>query len=212
MLIMRNFSGFREYPKFAIIQHFFMYKRAMLREADRLIQKGLIRKPDDIFFLYFDELRKAAVGGGLDYGVIAERRAAYAIYEKLTPPRVISSDGEVIAAEYDMGDVPAGALCGVPVSSGVVEGRARVVLKPEAARLEKGDILVTAFTDPSWTAAFVSISGLVTEVGGMMTHGAIVAREYGIPAVVSVENAATLIKDGQMIRINGSKGFVEIIE
>lgn len=93
----------------------------------------------------------------------------------------------------------------------IVEGRARLVLRLEDADIKEGDILVTAFTDPSWTPLFVSIKGLVTEVGGMMTHGAVVAREYGLPAVVSVENATKLIKDGQQIRVNGTKGYVEIL-
>jgi len=210
--IMRNYQGFREYPKFAIMQHFFEYKKALLREAKLLIQKGIIYEPGDIFYLYFDELREVFLTGSLDYSIISERKADYEMYEKLTPPRVITSEGEIIAGEYDIGDAPEDALVGVAVSSGIIEGRARVALKPDDARMEKGDILVTTFTDPSWTAAFVSISGLVTEVGGMMTHGAIVAREYGIPAVVSVENATKLIKDGQRIRINGIKGYVEILE
>lgn len=81
----------------------------------------------------------------------------------------------------------------------------------EDADIEEGDILVTAFTDPSWTPVFVSIKGLVTEVGGMMTHGAVIAREYGLPAVVGVENATRMIKDGQRIRINGAEGYVEIL-
>ncbi|MEQ8156965.1 MAG: PEP-utilizing enzyme, partial [Clostridiaceae bacterium] len=97
-----------------------------------------------------------------------------------------------------------------PVSSGVIEGRARVILNMEDAALEDGDILVTAFTDPSWTPLFVSIKGLVTEVGGLMTHGAVIAREYGLPAVVGVENATKLIKDGQRIRVHGTEGYVEI--
>jgi phosphoenolpyruvate synthase/pyruvate phosphate dikinase len=118
----------------------------------------------------------------------------------------------VIPAEYDASNIPQGALMGVPASAGVVEGRARVVLSLEEAAFEQGDILVTAFTDPSWTSIFVSIKGLVTEVGGMMTHGAVVAREYGLPAVVSVENATRRIKDGQRIRVNGSEGTVEILE
>jgi pyruvate,water dikinase len=124
----------------------------------------------------------------------------------------MTSDGEIITGEYDTGGIPKGALIGVPVSSGTIEGRARIVLKLEEANVEEGDILVTAFTDPSWTSLFVSIKGLVTEVGGMMTHGAVVAREYGLPAVVSVENATKLIKDGQRIRVNGTKGYVEILE
>lgn len=102
-------------------------------------------------------------------------------------------------------------MAGVAVSSGIIEGRARVILRLEDANIEAGDILVTTFTDPSWTPVFVSIRGLVTEVGGMMTHGAVVAREYGLPAVVSVENATKLIKDGQRIRINGTEGYVEIL-
>ncbi|TMD71984.1 MAG: phosphoenolpyruvate synthase, partial [Chloroflexi bacterium] len=97
------------------------------------------------------------------------------------------------------------------VSSGVIEGRARVILHMEDADLEDGDILVTSFTDPSWTPLFVSIKGLVTEVGGLMTHGAVIAREYGLPAVVNVENATKLINDGQRIRVNGTEGYVEIL-
>jgi pyruvate,water dikinase len=102
-------------------------------------------------------------------------------------------------------------MVGLPVSSGVVEGRARVLLNIEDADLEAGDILVTSFTDPSWTPLFVSIKGLVTEVGGLMTHGAVIAREYGLPAVVGVENATKRIKDGQRIRVHGTEGYIEIL-
>lgn len=147
----------------------------------------------------------------MDYGVIAKRKEEYEVYEKLTPPRVMTSEGEVISGEYDTGNIPKGALPGVPVSSGTIEGRARVILRMEDADIEQGDILVTAFTDPSWTPVFVSIKGLVTEVGGQMTHGAVIAREYGLPAVVGVENATRLIKDGQRIRVNGTEGYVEIL-
>jgi phosphoenolpyruvate synthase/pyruvate phosphate dikinase len=102
-------------------------------------------------------------------------------------------------------------LAGTPVSSGIIEGRARVVLKMEEVNIEEGDILVTVFTDPSWSPLFVSVKGLVTEVGGVMTHGAVITREYGLPAVVGVENATKLIKDGQKIRVNGTEGYVEIL-
>jgi len=123
----------------------------------------------------------------------------------------MTSDGEVVSGSYNKGKFPAGAIPGIPVSGGIVEGRARVILRLEDAQMEDGDILVTTFTDPSWTPVFVSIKGFVAEVGGMMTHGAVVAREYGIPAVAGVENATKLIKDGQMIRVNGTEGYVEII-
>jgi rifampicin phosphotransferase len=124
---------------------------------------------------------------------------------------VITSDGEIIAGTYKRENLPAEALVGLAVSSGEIEGRARVILQMEDADLEAGDILVTSFTDPSWTPLFVSIKGLVTEVGGLMTHGAVIAREYGLPAVVGVENATRLIKDGQRIRVNGTDGYVEIL-
>ncbi|HSC39264.1 MAG TPA: PEP-utilizing enzyme, partial [Chitinophagaceae bacterium] len=127
------------------------------------------------------------------------------------PPRVITSDGEVISGKYKRENLPAEAIIGLAVSSGVIEGRARVVLNMEDADLEDGDILVTSFTDPSWTPLFLSIKGLVTEVGGLMTHGAVIAREYGLPAVVGVEHATRLIKDGQQIRVNGTDGYVEIL-
>jgi rifampicin phosphotransferase len=123
----------------------------------------------------------------------------------------MTSEGEIITGEYDTPNMPEDALPGIAVSSGIIEGRARVVSSFEDAELEDGDILVTQFTDPSWTPLFVSIKGLVTEVGGLMTHGAVIAREYGLPAVVSVENATELIKDGQMIRINGTEGYIEIL-
>jgi rifampicin phosphotransferase len=210
--VFRNFIGFREYPKYAMIQRFYVYKQALLKEAVRLVQNGVIQDPHDIEYLSIEELRKVSSTMQLESGLIAQRKADYEIYAKLTPPRVMTSDGEVIAAEYDTAAFPQGALIGVPVSSGVIEGRARVVYHLEEAAIEEGDILVTAFTDPSWTSLFVSIKGLVTEVGGMNTHGAIVAREYGLPAVVSVENATRLIKDGQRIRVNGTKGFVEVLE
>jgi phosphoenolpyruvate synthase/pyruvate phosphate dikinase len=107
--------------------------------------------------------------------------------------------------------VPTGALAGLPVSAGVVEGRARVLLDLAEADLQPGDILVTASTDPSWTPLFLSVAGLVTEVGGLMTHGAVIAREYGLPAVVGVVDATRRILDGQRIRVHGTEGYVELL-
>jgi pyruvate,water dikinase len=124
---------------------------------------------------------------------------------------VLTSDGEAVTGAYRRDDVPAGALIGLPVSAGTVEGRARVILDMAQAELEAGDILVTPFTDPSWSPLFVGIAGLVTEVGGLMTHGAVIAREYGLPAVVGVEQATRLIRDGQRIRVHGTDGYIEIL-
>jgi rifampicin phosphotransferase len=209
--IIRNFSGFREYPKYGMINRYFVYKQALLKEAEKLVQDGVIHEKEDIYYLTFEELGEVVRTNKLDYQIICKRKDEYKLYEKLTPPRVITSDGEIISGEYKRENLPVEAIVGLPVSSGVIEGRARVILNMEDADLEDGDILVTPFTDPSWTPLFVSIKGLVTEVGGLMTHGAVIAREYGLPAVVGVEHATKLIKDGQRIRVHGSEGFIEIL-
>jgi pyruvate,water dikinase len=207
--LVRNLIGYREYPKYAIVSRYFVYKQALLKEAERLVQAKVFHDEEDLYYLTFEELHEVVRTNSLDYELISKRKDEYKFYEKLTPPRVITSDGEIIAGEYKRENLPAGAIAGLPVSSGVVEGRARVILNMEDADLEEGDILVTPFTDPSWTPLFVSIKGLVTEVGGLMTHGAVIAREYGLPAVVGVENATRLIKDGQRIRVHGTEGYVE---
>lgn len=209
--LIRNLSGYREYPKYAMVSRYFLYKQALLKEAEQLVQANILREKEDISYLTFEELREVVRTQRLDYRVISKRKDEYHFYEKLTPPRVITSDGEIIAGKYKRENLPVEALAGLPVSSGVIEGRARVIFNMEEADLEDGDILVTAFTDPSWTPLFVSIKGLVTEVGGLMTHGAVIAREYGVPAVVGVEHATRLIKDGQRIRVNGTEGYVEIL-
>ncbi|MBG9915126.1 phosphoenolpyruvate synthase [Bacillus sonorensis] len=209
--IIRNFSGYREYPKYGMVNRYFVYKQALLKEAEQLVQLGVIQEKEDIYYLTFEELHEVVRTKKLDDQIISKRKDEYKLYEKLTPPRVITSDGEIIAGEYKRENLPDGAIVGLPVSSGVIEGRARVILKLEDADLEEGDILVTSFTDPSWTPLFVSIKGLITEVGGLMTHGAVIAREYGLPAVVGVENATRLIKDGQRIRMHGTEGYIEIL-
>ncbi|GAB6254551.1 phosphoenolpyruvate synthase [Peribacillus sp. N1] len=209
--LIRNFIGYREYPKYGMVSRYFVYKQALLKEADQLVQIGVIHEKEDIYSLTFEELGEVVRTNKLDYQIISKRKDEYKLFEKLTPPRVITSDGEIIVGEYKRENLPAEAIVGLPVSSGVIEGRARVILNMEEANLEDGDILVTSFTDPSWTPLFVSIKGLVTEVGGLMTHGAVIAREYGLPAVVGVEHATELIKDGQRIRVHGTEGYIEIL-
>lgn len=209
--LIRNFIGYREYPKYDIVSRYYIYKQALLKEAEQLVLTGVIQDQEDIYYLTFEELQEVIRTRQLDRTVIDKRKDEYKLYEKLTPPRVITSDGEIITGQYKRENVPAGAIAGLAVSSGVIEGRARVILNVEEADLEDGDILVTAFTDPSWTPLFLSIKGLVTEVGGLMTHGAVIAREYGLPAVVGVENATKRIKDGQRIRVHGTEGYIEII-
>jgi phosphoenolpyruvate synthase/pyruvate phosphate dikinase len=207
----RTFMGYREYPKYGMVSRYFVYKQALLEEAERLVQAHVLREKEDIFWLRFEELHDVTRTNQVDDQLIGQRKDAFRSYEALTPPRVLTSDGEAVAGTYRRDDLPSGALVGLPVSAGTVEGRARVILDMAQADLEAGDILVTAYTEPSWTPLFVAIKGLVTEVGGLMTHGAVIAREYGLPAVVGVENATRLIRDGQRIRVHGTDGYVELL-
>jgi pyruvate,water dikinase len=209
--LVRTFIGYREYPKYGMVSRYFVYKQALLAEAEHLVQAGVLREKEDIFYLRFQELHDVVRTQEADDELIRERKQAFSSYLALTPPRVLTSDGEVIAGSYRREDVPTGALVGLPVSAGTIEGRARVIFDMAQADLEAGDILVTAYTDPSWTPLFVAIKGLVTEVGGLMTHGAVIAREYGLAAVVGVEYATRRIQDGQRIRVNGTDGYVEIL-
>jgi phosphoenolpyruvate synthase/pyruvate phosphate dikinase len=207
----RTFIGYREYPKYGMVGRYFVYKQALLEEAERLVQAHVLREKEDIFYLRFEELHDVVRTNQVDDRLIRERKDAFRSYQALTPPRVLTSDGEAVAGAYRRDDLPAGALVGLPVSAGTVEGRARVILDMAEADVEAGDILVTAYTDPSWSPLFVAIKGLVTEVGGLMTHGAVIAREYGLPAVVGVEHATRMIRDGQRIRVHGTDGYVEIL-
>ncbi|MGA4949172.1 rifamycin-inactivating phosphotransferase [Streptomyces lydicamycinicus] len=207
----RTFIGYREYPKYGIVSRYFVYKQALLEEAERLVRAGVLPEKEDAFYLTFQEFHDVVRSHQVDDRLIQQRKEAFRSYHALTPPRVLTSDGEAVTGAYRRDDVPAGALIGLPVSAGTIEGRARVILDMADADLEAGDILVTPFTDPSWSPLFVGIAGLVTEVGGLMTHGAVIAREYGLPAVVGVERATRLIRDGERIRVHGTDGYIEIL-
>ncbi|SPL91759.1 Phosphoenolpyruvate synthase [[Actinomadura] parvosata subsp. kistnae] len=211
MSLIRHFIGYREYSKHALLMRYELYKRALMAEAEGLVRRGVIEEPQDVYFLSLEEFRHAVGTGEVDRSLIARRREEHETYQRLTPPRVITSEGEVITGAYDTGALPDGALPGIAVSSGVVEGRARVIRGLAEADVADGDILVTVFTDPSWSPLFVAVKGVVMEVGGVMTHGAVVAREYGLPAVAGVERATERIRDGQRIRVHGGAGYVELL-
>jgi rifampicin phosphotransferase len=210
----RNLMGMREHHKFAVILMLDIFKRAILEEATSFVKKGTLQNEKDIFYLTLDEiieLNEGRFSQNLNEHIDVMKKK-YEQYEKLTPPRVMTSEGEIITGRVKDVNSPEGALIGIPVSAGIVEGIARVVVKLEDAKLNPGEILVAQYTDPGWTPLFISAIGLITEIGGMMTHGSAIAREYGIPAVVGVDRATELIKDGSYIRINGTDGFVEILK
>lgn len=209
---LRASIGYREYPKYGMVSRYAIYKQALLEEADRLVADGVLGEREDVFFLSFDELEQVVRTRRVDPSLVAHRREAHAADQLLVPPRVLTSDGEAIQGSHRRHDLAPGALAGHGVSAGIVEGRARVVRDIADADVEPGDILVTRFTDPSWSPLFLRLGGLVTEVGGLMTHGAVVAREYGLPAVVAVDGATRRIPDGQRIRVDGTHGTVELLD
>ncbi len=212
--IYRNSTGLREFPKYVIVRFFDIYRQAILSEARVLHQRGVLEREEDVFYLYFDELIALLENRFSEElrRLIDSRKRAYEQYQKMTPPRVMTSEGEVITGVRSDVEAPKGALIGTPVSAGVAEGYVKVILKPETAKLNKGDVLVAPFTDPGWTPLFYSVEALVVEIGGMMTHGSVIAREYGIPAVVGIENATKILKDGQYVRVDGTRGFVQILK
>jgi pyruvate,water dikinase len=210
--VCRNILPVREHPKYLIMKLIMIFKRAFLEEARLLVQKGHLVEEKDIFFVSFWELHKAIQNNESLIELVEQRKKDFHHYRKLSAPRVITSEGEEIKASYMRENLPEGALVGMPVSAGVIEGIAKVITDPVYSSLNKGEILVAPFTDPGWTPLFINAAGLVMEIGGLLTHGTVVAREYGIPAVVGITDATKIIKTGQRIRVDGNAGFVLVIE
>ncbi len=211
---MRALAGLRESPKFTVIRLLGILRESLLASGQELVAAGVLAQPDDIFFLHLKELKALARGGQRDWcALIAERRAAYDREKRRRQvPRLLLSDGRAffngVAEPTDETDA---AIVGSPVSPGVVEGVIHVVFDPYRVQLAPGEILVCPGTDPAWTPLFLAAGGLVMEVGGLMTHGSVVAREYGIPAVVGVRQATTRLKTGQRVRVDGSRGKITIL-
>jgi phosphohistidine swiveling domain-containing protein len=210
----RSYAGLRESPKFYIVQVLSVVRQLLLEAGGGLASEGTLRQPDDVFHLYIEELEALARGERRNWqGLIEERRESYAreTYRKQIP-RLLVSDGRAFYEGMLPGEGDHTSLNGSGVSPGVVEGAARIVLDPHQANLQPGEILVCPGTDPSWTPLFLAAGGLVMELGGLMTHGAIIAREYGIPAVVGVDRATGRIQTGDRLRIDGSQGIVCLLD
>lgn len=210
--VVRHLLPVREHPKFLLIRVLGTVRTAMMDAATELVNEGRLDKVDDIWYLDLIELGEVLRNPSDDPRPrVAARKAEHARFWSLTPPRVITSDGEIPVVHLSRDDLPSGALAGNPVSGGVIEGIAKVVTDPTSEIVSPGEILVAPFTDPGWTPLFINAAGLVMEVGGLMTHGSVVAREYGIPAVVGVLNATSHIQSGERIRVHGDQGYVEIL-
>lgn len=204
----RELSGLRELPKFYVVMVLAEMHRQLLRIGAELARTGGIAAPQDVFFLHFDEIRVGLRGADL-WGLVKDRRRLYDVeLRRRHVPRILLSDGTDVEAAIMAKSPPSGGLSGTPASAGTATGKVRVILDPVGAHLEPGEILVTPSTDPGWTPLFMTAGALVMEMGGVISHGAVVAREYGIPAVVGVPDATTRLRTGQTVTVDGSAGTV----
>jgi pyruvate,water dikinase len=208
-------SAVRENTKSEAVRHLAVVRAMLLEVADRLVDRGVLDTRDDVFFLDLDELETITRDtSALDVrSLVATRHRERAINEAMTPPPiviggVIDPDDVAAAAAVEPSDV----LTGIAVSPGCVRGPARVILRAtDDAHVRAGEILVAPFTDPGWTPYFVPAAGIVMDMGGLLSHGSIVARELGKPAVVNVGPATRTIRNGQTIEVDGDNGEVRIL-
>jgi rifampicin phosphotransferase len=204
----RRLAGIRELPKFLLVVAFAQVRAHLQAVGRALAADGRVAAPEDVFMLTLAEARSGLAGLDL-HEMVAARRAAYdAELRRRHVPRVLLSDGTEPEATAAAEVAPDGSLTGTAASAGTVTGTARVVLDPVGAQLEPGEILVAPSTDPGWTPLFLTAGGLVMEMGGANSHGAVVAREYGIPAVVGVPDATGRIATGDRITVDGAGGTV----
>jgi pyruvate,water dikinase len=206
----RSLAGLREAPKFYIVQLMGIMRAQLMKAGAEMARSGMIGEAGDIFFLRLGELEAIAGGEAGDWaGLIASRKEGHRRERRRERiPRLLLSDGRAVYEGLTTSGAQAEELRGSPVSPGVIQGQVRLVLSPGAAGLRPGEIMVCRGTDPAWTPLFLSAGGLIMEVGGMMTHGAIVAREYGIPAVVGVDRATERLRDGDRVEMDGSSGRI----
>jgi pyruvate,water dikinase len=209
---MRRLLGVREAPKFWAVRMLALIRRVLQGAGEELTRSGALDAANDIFFLKLDEIERAAAGQTADLRQrVAERRAEYQReLQRQRWPRVLTSAGELRAARRAAGG--SNELSGQGVSPGVYQGRVRIVRDPHGARLEPGEILVAPSTDPAWTPLFLTAGGLIMEAGGMLSHGSVVAREYGLPAIVGVEGATTRLTSGALVTIDGTLGTIQLVE
>jgi pyruvate,water dikinase len=216
-LLVRSQQGsvFRENVKSQVIKLIVSLRKMLLELGKKLSDKGLLKNQDDIFFLRLEEIEPVAHGkADFDiHQVIADRRTEYDRNSLIYPPDVIFGKFDPDKYVPDLVDTDVEKLTGLPVSPGVVTGKARVILRADAdQQVLAGEILVAPFTDPGWTPYFVTATAIVMDQGGILSHGSIVAREYGIPAVVNVGFATQIIKTGQKIEVDGNQGTIKILQ
>jgi pyruvate,water dikinase len=213
--LVRTYRGYlplRELPKQGGAHLFAASREVLLAAGGRLVEDGELPRVEDVWFLREDELLAALEGSAPVEADLAARRAEHERHRAVDAPVLVTSEGEDPTARIGSGGLPDGALGGTGVSSGVAVGSARVVRDPATSSVKPGEILVAPSCGPGWTPLYLNAAALVCEVGGRISHGALVAREYGLPAVVSVRGATREIRTGQRLRVDGSRGVVEVLD
>ncbi len=210
--VLTETGGMREHHKFVMVRILWVVRQVLKKNGQKLVLDGKLTSQDDIWFLNSRELLEIWDDSSTNWDkLITARKEDLNNFQKLTPPLILTSDGETPVVCHQIDNAPPGALPGNPVSPGVAEGIAHVILDPAAETLQPGEILVAPFTDPGWTPLFINAAGLVMNIGGELAHGSVIAREYAIPAVVGVHQATVKIETGQRIRVDGNRGIVEIL-
>jgi rifampicin phosphotransferase len=205
----------REEWKNQAVRHITVLRRILLVMGERLWKEKVLAQPDDVFFLEITEIEPVASSQAhFDVKeVIARRRAEYQNNLTLTPPPVVIGRFDPNTPAAPVADAPATVLTGIPVFPGTVTGRAKVILRTDDHQsVLPGEILVAPFTDPAWTPYYVTAGGVVMEQGGILSHGSIVAREYGLPAVTNVGSATRIVSTGDLVQVDGARGQVTILE
>ena len=218
MVMTQRMTPLRENPKFELLRISLQQRRLWLRLGWRWSDRGMIDQPEDVFFLLISELTTLARRGddpvvqGQMRSRIRRRRRQYDAWSRAEPPLLRDRNGAPIGIDEEPA-APDGALAGIGASPGLAQGRVRIArTAAEGRELQAGEVLVAQFTDPGWTPIFPLAAAVVTEIGGMLSHGAVVAREFGIPAVVNVQRATERLRDGQRIEVDGSSGRVRVLD
>lgn len=211
----------REYPKYDIVHIAGLGRKAIKDVGNTLVALNLIDEANDVFYLYIEDIMAVVDVSTNDIDVkkaavlrekVETNKDLYAQeMERTTVPRVVMNNGDTYYTSTVI-DKDAKILNGLPLSPGVYEGVIRVVFEPRTTELKKGEIMVTESTNPAWTPLFATAGALIMEYGGPMSHGGIVAREYGIPAVVGIPSATNALRDGQRVRVNGETGVIELLD
>jgi phosphoenolpyruvate synthase/pyruvate phosphate dikinase len=209
--ILVELGGFRERPKYFVSLITDMFRRRALAAAQPLLGAGRLDSPEQVFDLHMDDLKRGLADPSLDLRALAEKNTRFPkkLRQVRELPRIVDSRGKILRPPQK--EASEGELVGEPISPGVVRGKIKVLHEPDEKPVLPGEILVARATDPGWTPLFLNAGGIVLEVGGMLQHGALVAREYGKPCIAGIESATLILNDGQMVEMDGANGMIRFV-